>query len=431
MNVLIVEDEAHTAELLQEIIEQDSDFIVLEKLESISETVQFLSKYQQNLDVLFFDIQLADGQSFEIFRHIDVVVPIVFCTAYDEYTLQAIKNNGIDYILKPFKESEIHEALQKYKKLLSKLRAKISSPVHFQAREKQGFQKVFLTHFREKTVVVRVDDIALFSVENETVYLYTFEGKKYPLFKKLEYIESVCDPDQFFRINRQMLVNQKAVLSFEQYFNRKILIELNINIKQKPVVSRLKVASFKEWLLKTVLLIAVATLALGCGGEGQSTVVEHTDNLELRELYENDQAERSVAPIDWAVLNVADSLRRVRVMEIREEGGIKTANDYHHAAMVFQHGSDTTAIGIAYRFAREAVRIDADHTGAKWLMAAAWDRHKMYAGEPQWYGTQYVTDGPDTPWRLYDIDTTKVTDEDRAKFGVPSLAEARARASTF
>ncbi|MEM6699258.1 MAG: response regulator [Bacteroidota bacterium] len=131
MNILIVEDEAHTAMLLQEIIEQDREFIVLEKTESIVETVQYLSKYQQNLDLLFFDIQLADGQSFEIFKHIDVVVPIIFCTAYDEYTLQAIKNNGIDYLLKPFKETEIHEALQKYKRLLNNLQVKHSSPVHF------------------------------------------------------------------------------------------------------------------------------------------------------------------------------------------------------------------------------------------------------------------------------------------------------------
>ena len=248
MNVLVVEDEAHTAALLQEVIEQDSDFIVLEKLESIGETVQYLSKYQQNLDLLFFDIQLADGQSFEIFKHIDVVVPVVFCTAYDEYTLQAIKNNGIDYVLKPFMESEIHEALRKYKKILNKLNTKIISPVHFQPREKQPFQKIFLTHFREKTLVIRADDIALFSVENETVCLYTFEGKKYPLFKKLEYIESVCDVSQFFRINRQMLVNKKAVVSFEQYFNRKILVELKVKTKEKPVVSRLKVTSFKDWL---------------------------------------------------------------------------------------------------------------------------------------------------------------------------------------
>ena len=126
MNVLIVEDESHTASLLQEIIEQDPDFIVLEKQESVLDTVEYLSKYQKNIDLLFFDIQLADGKSFEIFKHVDVVKPIVFCTAYDEYTLQAIKNNGIDYVLKPFKEEEIHAALQKYKRLLHNLP---SSPV--------------------------------------------------------------------------------------------------------------------------------------------------------------------------------------------------------------------------------------------------------------------------------------------------------------
>ncbi|MGD1892428.1 MAG: LytR/AlgR family response regulator transcription factor [Cyclobacteriaceae bacterium] len=250
MNVLIVEDEAHTALLLQETIEQDNDFIVVEKLESIVETVHYLSKYQQNLDLLFFDIQLADGQSFEIFKHVDVTVPIVFCTAFDEYTLQAIKNNGIDYLLKPFKEAEIHQALQKYKKLLTNLNTKNLPPVHFQPKENQQYQKSFLTQFRGKTVIKRVEDIALFSVENEAVYLHTFEGKKYPLFKKLDYIESVCNSSQFFRINRKMLVNLQAVVSFEPYFNRKIAIELKIRTEEQPIVSRLKVTAFKEWLEK-------------------------------------------------------------------------------------------------------------------------------------------------------------------------------------
>ena len=248
MNVLIVEDEAHTADLLQEIIEQDREFMVLGKLASIVEAVDYLSKYQHNLDLLFFDIQLADGQSFEIFKHVDVDVPIIFCTAYDAYMLHAFKNNGIDYLLKPFKEAEIHEALQKYKRLISNLQAKAPAPIYLNPTESPSYQKRFLTHFREKTIVKRIEETALFSVENETVYLYTFEGKRYPLFKKLEYIESVCDPSQFFRINRQMLVNLQSVVSFEPYFNRKIVLELTVKTEQPPVVSRLKVTSFKEWL---------------------------------------------------------------------------------------------------------------------------------------------------------------------------------------
>lgn len=248
MNVLIVEDEAHTATLLREIIEQDSDFIVLDTLESIVETVHYLSTHQQNIDLLFFDIQLADGQSFEIFKHVDVAVPIIFCTAYDEYTLQAIKNNGIDYLLKPFKEAEIHEALQKYKRLLSNLSTKSLPPVQFQSKGKNQYQKSFLTRFREKTIIIKAEDIALFHVENDMVYLYTFKGKRFHFLKKLEYLESVCDPHLFYRINRQMLVNREAILSFEPYFNRKIILQLNIEINDDPIVSRLKVSPFKSWL---------------------------------------------------------------------------------------------------------------------------------------------------------------------------------------
>jgi DNA-binding LytR/AlgR family response regulator len=250
MNVLIVEDETHTASLLQEIIEQDSDFMVIEKLESVVEAVQYLSKYQKNIDLLFFDIQLADGKSFEIFKHVDIVVPVVFCTAFDEYTLQAIKNNGIDYVLKPFKEEEIHIALKKYKKLIANVQSKNPTPLQFWIDNTKPYQKSFLTQYREKSIVVNVEDIALFYVAYDTVQLYTFTGDKFPLYKKLEYIESVCNPDEFFRINRQMLVSRKAIRSFEPYFNRKISLQLNIKLEDKAIVSRLKVRAFKAWLEK-------------------------------------------------------------------------------------------------------------------------------------------------------------------------------------
>ncbi|MCI4647258.1 LytTR family DNA-binding domain-containing protein [Phaeodactylibacter sp.] len=248
MNVLIVEDESHTAALLKEIIEQDTDFIVTEMLESVEEAVQYLSRYQPNLDLLFFDIQLADGQSFEIFKHIDVVTPVVFCTAFEEYPLQAIKSNGIDYVLKPFKDDEIHSALLRYKQLIAKLKPRPASPINFKTPADTPFQRSFLTQYREKTIVKRVEEIALFSVEHENVFLYVFKGGKFPLFKKLDYIESVCDPAQFFRINRQLLINRDAIISFEPYFNRKIILQLKPEIKTKPVVSRLKVTAFKEWL---------------------------------------------------------------------------------------------------------------------------------------------------------------------------------------
>jgi DNA-binding LytR/AlgR family response regulator len=131
--------------------------------------------------------------------------------------------------------------------LVDNLSPQNQAPIQFQQKE-QVFQKVFLAQYREKTVVIKVEDIALFQVEHETVYLHTFQGKKYPVFKKLEYIESVCDTDEFFRINRQMLVNLRAVQSFQPYFNRKIVLELSVKTEEKPIVSRLKVSSFKDWL---------------------------------------------------------------------------------------------------------------------------------------------------------------------------------------
>ena len=248
MNVLIVEDESQTAALLKEIIEEDKDFMVVARLESVAEAVHYLSRHQHNLDLLFFDIQLADGQSFEIFRHIDVVVPIVFCTAYDEFALKAIKNNGIDYILKPFKEKEIHNALQKYKKLIDKLSPGKAAPLQFQTEQTKPYQQSFISQRREKSIVIGIEEVAMFLVENQTVYLYTLSGEKFPLFKKMEYIESVCDPNTFFRINRQMLVNRMAIHSFEPYFNRKIALQLTIKLQDRVVVSRLKVGAFKEWL---------------------------------------------------------------------------------------------------------------------------------------------------------------------------------------
>jgi len=248
MNVLIVEDELHTANLLQEIIEQDPAFMVVEKVESVAEAVQYLSKYQKNLDLLFFDIQLADGPSFEIFKHIDINIPVVFCTAYDSYAMEAIKNNGIDYVLKPFKTQEIHNALAKYKGLVQNLAPKQPTPTVFETP--QQYQQVFITQQREKSIIKRAPDIALFTIAFNTVYFYTLDGTRYPFYKKLEYVEGALDPEQFFRVNRQMIINKAAVVAFVSYENRKVGVELTFKAPEPIIVSRLKVTEFKEWLEK-------------------------------------------------------------------------------------------------------------------------------------------------------------------------------------
>lgn len=250
MNILIVEDEYFTATLLQEIIEQDTACQVVARLESVTATVSYLAQQQAKLDLLFFDIQLADGKSFEIFKHVDVVVPVIFCTAYDEFALQAIQSNAIDYVLKPFCDDEIHAALVKYKKLVTHLRQRQFPSLPIFTMSPPTFQRSFLTYFRGKSVIKNVNDIALFAVENEVVYFYTFAAERYPLFKKLEYVESVCDPQQFFRINRQMLIQRRSIVTFEPAPHRKIVLQLKVMTTQAAVVSRLKVSIFKKWLEK-------------------------------------------------------------------------------------------------------------------------------------------------------------------------------------
>ena len=248
MNILIVEDEQYTAELLQEVIERDNDFSVVNRLASIEETVHFLRKNHSDIQLMFLDIELADGHSFEIFKHIDLSIPVIFCTAYDEFTLQAIKNNGIDYILKPFKDEEIHQALAKYKKLIGTIKNNIIHQFDALNKTSSAYQDRFLTQHRERSIIIETQDIALFSIEYETVFIYTNNGKKYPLYKKMDYFEQVCNPQQFYRINRQMLVHKKVIRSFEPYSNRKILLHLTIPFDIEVIVSRLKVSDFKKWL---------------------------------------------------------------------------------------------------------------------------------------------------------------------------------------
>lgn len=173
-------------------------------------------------------------------------------------------------------------------------------------------------------------------------------------------------------------------------------------------------------------------LVVGCAATDRPGLEEEgllSDNATLIALFEEDQADRSGGgdAIDWTVVSVSDSLRRERVLGLVDSGLVVTSADYYHAAMVFQHGADTTAARMAYDLSQRAVKIDPTNADAKWLLAAAWDRYKMRLGEPQWYGTQYVRENDDDPWELYPVDTTAVSDEERLWLGVPDLEESRAR----
>lgn len=251
MKVLIIEDEPHTAQTLSEIIVQvRPDSIILEVLESIEQSVKYLSNTNNTPDLIFADIQLADGLSFDIFSNMKIRCPIVFCTAYDQYMLQAFKTNGIEYLLKPAKEKDVEAAFIKYDTLKELLKpdTEIVSLLKKSFQQKENYKSSILVHFKESFIPIDVDKIAFFVVDTEILYIHTFDNQRYPVFKSMSEIESSIDPTLFYRINRQILLNKKAIKEVQPYFNRKVIIKTNLKIKEQLIVSRLKVAEFMNWI---------------------------------------------------------------------------------------------------------------------------------------------------------------------------------------
>lgn len=254
MKVLIIEDEPHNAQILGEIIVQlKPGSVILDVLESIKQSVQYLSDQNNKPDIIFADIQLADGLSFEIFSTINVRCPIVFCTAYDQYMLQAFKTNGIEYILKPVKEEDIKAAFIKYDTLKESL--KVEPDAMDRAvqshRSKVTYKTSILVHYKESLIPVSVFDIAIFFVDFEVLYIQTFDNRRYAVFKSMSEMESQIDSSLFFRINRQVLLNRNAIKEVQPYFNRKVIVKTDVQVKVQLIVSRLKVVEFRQWMEQT------------------------------------------------------------------------------------------------------------------------------------------------------------------------------------
>lgn len=252
MNILIIEDEPGTARLLREFITAiDEEYKILAVCDSIEGTVAFITTTTQRIDLLFMDIQLADGNSFDIFRQVTITAPVIFCTAFDNHLLEAFKSNGIDYILKPFHEKDIEQAFNKLEQLRHSVMPDLADPDRL--GNGQGLtrpQSTFLVKFREKMYPVPVKDVAVVALESEVVYLYTFNKEKHAVFKTIDEVERVLDPQTFFRINRQMILHRDAIHEMEPFFNRRVIITLKVPTTVRPLVSRLKVGLFLGWVEK-------------------------------------------------------------------------------------------------------------------------------------------------------------------------------------
>jgi DNA-binding LytR/AlgR family response regulator len=251
MNIMIIEDEPKIASLLKEfILSYPGVNRVSGVFESIEKSVSFLNHPDNQPNLVFMDIQLADGICFEIFSRATIHCPVVFCTANEQYTLQAFKSNGIEYILKPFDEQDVHAALDK----MVKFRQAISPDEGLIRSVKEAlmatssYRSSLLIRFRDSYIPIAVDKIAILCLENSLLYAYTIDHQKYPVYKTIDEMEQSLDPKLFFRINRQMLLNRTAVSEIKPYFNRKVFVKTLFPVKDSPVVSRLKVAAFLRWI---------------------------------------------------------------------------------------------------------------------------------------------------------------------------------------
>ena len=255
MNILIIEDEKHTAkDLSRTILEAAPDAYIVDIISSVEEGREYLRQHS-NIDLIFSDIQLGDGLSFEIFESLKTEIPVIFCTAHDEYALKAFKTFSIDYILKPFSKEAVARALNKFSKLLPNKKKENSQDYGKMLEQlKQYFKTAsgpsIILHQGERIIPIDGEKIALFFIDHENVYACTFEQKKILTHYKLDMLEKKFFP-RFFRANRQFLINRKAVKEVSQHFHRKLQIHLTIPFLETILVGKEKVTSFLEWLSNT------------------------------------------------------------------------------------------------------------------------------------------------------------------------------------
>lgn len=254
MNIVIIEDELLTAEDLAELIsELGADIRISAVLHSVKEACRYFEEAPA-VDLIFSDIQLGDGLSFEVFQAASVNAPVVFCTAYDEYALEAIKSNGIDYILKPYTIETIQQAIAKYDRL-KRLFVPVGIDYEKLIRKITGASKPeeetasVLVYYRDKILPVGFDEIAICSIEGEFVRLHCFDGKSHIVSQALDELEKLAN-GQFFRVNRQFLVNRRAVIDANHYPPRKYIVNLSLPFKVPLVVSKNRTAAFLQWLTR-------------------------------------------------------------------------------------------------------------------------------------------------------------------------------------
>jgi DNA-binding LytR/AlgR family response regulator len=251
---IIIEDELPAARLLSKMLmELRPEWDVMTLPGSIEESVEWFNNHTHP-DILFLDIQLSDGNSFLLIEQAHPECMIIFTTAYDEYALRAFSVNSIDYLLKPIHSERLEEAILKFENLTSvslknNIRTEqIKELIHHFAHSDKIYRTRFLVSGNEKFYTLQVDEVAYFYSENKFTFAVTRQNKEHVIDLSLDKLKEQLDPDVFFRINRQILINIHAIEKIEPYFQNKVTVHMLPPFKEQLVVSREKVSDFKRWL---------------------------------------------------------------------------------------------------------------------------------------------------------------------------------------
>ncbi len=253
MNVLIVEDEAPAIEKLKSFIEYyDSEINILDVKSTVESTISWFKENPEKADLIFMDIQLPDGISFDVFSHVRINTPIIFTTAYDQYAIQAFKVNSIDYLLKPFDYDNFYKSLEKFKSfkeniVQQKERIKYEELTELVSQLKKSYKTRFLIKIGSHIKSLTTDKIAMFYAEGRNVSVVTMLGREYVVDFKLEELESSLDPAMFYRINRSYIVNINAIADVVVYSSSRLKVLLEKETDNELIVSREKVNEFKYW----------------------------------------------------------------------------------------------------------------------------------------------------------------------------------------
>jgi DNA-binding LytR/AlgR family response regulator len=253
MKVLIIEDEYPAAERLEKLIKKlDPRFEIAAVLDSVEAARKWFAS-ETHVDLIFSDIQLADGLSFQIFEEYPAHSPIIFTTSYDEYAIKAFRVKSIDYLLKPIKLPELGEAIRKYENLKDDFSPKayarkVETLLDSLEISRKPYKTRFLVKNGEQLIPINQEQVAYFYTANEMSCLVGIDGRQYLVDYKLEELESLVDPLSFFRLNRQFIARIGAIQKIHSYFNGKLKVELRPQTSQEVVVSREKASSFKAWL---------------------------------------------------------------------------------------------------------------------------------------------------------------------------------------